>query len=124
MAQDSWTFRPLKDGTVEIKIVKWNGKSLGTILKPDEAGSLFAGISAALRAAHALSRRPPAPDRFEGTIPPVTPDGLGLLHPSANKRHLVMLIGEAHVVIDISDLETEQLARSLLMASAGDQNPQ
>lgn len=123
MSTDRWLFRPRKDGAVDIELKKLSGKSASTFVKPDELSALMAGLATAFRDARILAGHPPGPDQFEGTRVPLVPDGVGLLHPAPNKRHLVLLFGEAHVVIDISDLDTEPLARALLMASA-DGKPQ
>lgn len=124
MSADRWIIRPRKDGAVDVELQNLGGKSLRTIVKPDELSTLIAGLCGAFRSARLMAGHPEAPSQYEGHRVPVTPDGVGLLHPLPNKSHLVVLVGEAHVVIDISYLDIGYLARMLLAASAGSDRPQ
>jgi hypothetical protein len=118
MADDGWTLEPTGKGTVKITLIKRDGNRLATEMQADHVGTFVAGLTRAFRDAFHRSGRPLPPEAYEGTIPPLEPDLVGLLHPRRNQWYFQFRMGEARLVIDISDQDRARLGQSLIASAA------
>lgn len=115
MSHDTWTLVPNKSGSVSITLVSnKSGKRLETEMDPSQVGAFVAGLSAAFCNSFRMSGRPEPPVRYSGTIPPIHPDVVALLNPTGKSWAMLLKIGEANIVIDISGVDTRDLGQALL----------